>query len=312
MFLTMFFNISNILSFSPSNKDKNGNEWDSTIYIPTEVVNKFSKLHTRHFYHIVSRSAWPIVVSTNILSIVIGFVTYLWIPGEGFWLFLFSFICLLFSLYGWFRDIIIESTFCGHHTLQVQRGLSLGFVLFLISEVMFFFGFFWAYFHSSLSPAIQIGCQWPPVFIQTFDPWGIPFLNTIILLTSGAAVTWSHNNITIPRSAIARLNAINGMTIAIVFGIWFTSVQLYEYINAPFGINDSVYGSCFYLLTGFHGFHVLVGTIFLIVQYHRLILHHFSTGHHLGYLFSLWYWHFVDVIWLFVFTFVYWWGSQLS
>jgi len=300
-------------------------------------------MFTKHFYHIVMPSIWPVLTSFYIFCLIVAFVTYLWDFNTLPYLLLYCFLCFVFFLLcltGWFRDIIVESVFCGHHTKQVQKGLTLGFILFLVSEVMFFFGFFWAYFHSALSPSIFIGAQWPPVFIEPFNPWKIPLLNTVILLTSGASVTYSHSWVSsmilyeyigkanyrtyndwlifyTPRAQFQafrkrlpiRKGALEGLLITIFLGVFFTCVQLFEYCNAPFSINDSVYGSCFYLITGFHGFHVLVGTTFLFVQYHRFIRHHFTSKHYLGYLFSVWYWHFVDIVWLFVFAFLYIWGS---
>lgn len=212
---------------------------------------------------------------------------------------------LLLIVYRWFRDIVVESTFEGNHTAKVQTGLRFGMVLFIVSEIMFFFAFFWAFFHSSLSPAVAIGCVWPPMGIETLNPWEVPFLNTLILLSSGVSITWAH------RAIIAgnRANTIIGLGITILLGIIFTLCQLFEYITAPFGINDGVYGSVFYMATGFHGFHVFVGTTFLVVCLLRQVFYHFTIEHHFGFEAAAWYWHFVDVVWLFLFTSIYWWGS---
>jgi heme/copper-type cytochrome/quinol oxidase subunit 3 len=202
----------------------------------------------------------------------------------------------------------------------VQKGLRLGFILFIISEIMFFFSFFWAFFHSSVSPSIWIGAVWPPIGIQTINPWALPLLNTIILLSSGITVTWAHKAIlcpgyivNIPEGEIIRQNyrkvVIMGLVSTILLGLFFTNIQLFEYKHANFSINDGIYGSVFYLLTGFHGFHVLIGTIFLFICLLRHIAYHFTSDHHLGLEMAIWYWHFVDIVWIFLFIFVYVWGA---
>jgi heme/copper-type cytochrome/quinol oxidase subunit 3 len=170
---------------------------------------------------------------------------------------------------------------------------------------MFFFAFFWAFFHSSFNPSIVLGGVWPPAFITILDPWKIPLLNTILLLSSGATVTWAHNAIVWGSKSQAAASLI----LTIVLAIIFTALQAFEYATAPFTISDSVYGSTFYLATGFHGFHVFVGTIFLFICLVRLYLNHFTREHHFGFEAAAWYWHFVDVVWLFLFVTVYWWGS---
>jgi heme/copper-type cytochrome/quinol oxidase subunit 3 len=187
----------------------------------------------------------------------------------------------------------------------VQKGLSMGMILFIVSEVMFFFGIFWAFFHSSLSPNIEIGAVWPPKGIVTFDAWKIPLLNTIILLTSGASVTWAHHALV----AGNRSETTLGLIFTVCLGLVFTMFQAYEYSHALFTIRDTVYGSVFFLATGFHGFHVIIGTIFLFACLLRHLNYHFTTKHHLGFEAAAWYWHFVDVVWLFLFISIYWWGA---
>jgi len=226
-------------------------------------------------------------------------------------------------------DIIIEASFEGRHTFTVQHGLRLGFVLFLLSEIIFFFSFFWAFFHSSIAPSIWIGCIFPPLGVKVLNPWALPFFNTLLLLTSGITVTWGHKvmvarrslftvfriihskaNILVPAWAYnPRMEVIKALVATIILGILFTFVQLYEYKHTAFAINDSVYGSLFFILTGFHGLHVLIGTIFLIICLIRHILYQFSRRHHLGFEIAIWYWHFVDIVWIFLFAFVYVWGS---
>jgi cytochrome c oxidase subunit 3 len=179
-------------------------------------------------------------------------------------------------------------------------------ILFIVSEVMFFFAFFWAFFHSSLAPTIEIGSVWPPLGIEVLNPWDIPLLNTLILLLSGVTVTWAHHSIV----AGERKQAIISLTLTVSLGIIFTIFQALEYIEANFTISDSVYGSTFYMATGFHGFHVLIGTIFLSVCLLRLFYKHFTRQHHFGFEAAAWYWHFVDVVWLFLFITIYWWGGS--
>ena len=213
--------------------------------------------------------------------------------------------CVLTCLFFWCRDVVRESTFQGHHTKRAVQGLKMGFILFIVSEILLFFSFFWAFFHSSLSPAVEIGCNWPPLGINPLDPFSVPLLNTTILLSSGATVTWAHHSIV----SGDRNEALSGLLCTVILGIIFTCLQVFEYIEAPFSIADSVYGSVFFIATGFHGFHVIVGTIFLFVCLIRLNNFHFTRTHHLGFEAASWYWHFVDVVWLFLYVCIYWWGS---
>jgi len=208
-------------------------------------------------------------------------------------------------MFCWWRDIVREGTFEGQHTNSVQAGLKMGMILFIASEVMFFVAFFWAFFHSSFNPSPAIGGVWPPAFIATLDPWKIPLLNTILLLSSGASVTWAHHSIVLGD----KFQACVALIVTIVLAVIFTGLQGYEYISAPFTIADSVYGSTFYMATGFHGFHVFIGTCFLAVCLGRLYYNHFTREHHFGFEAAAWYWHFVDVVWLFLFITIYWWGS---
>jgi len=212
---------------------------------------------------------------------------------------------LIYVLINWWRDIIRESTYQGNHSLIVQKGLKIGFVLFILSEVMFFFGFFWAFFHSSLSPSIFLGAVWPPVNIVALSPWGIPMLNTVILLLSGLSITWVHFAIISGYFDMA----FYGFNITLFLAFTFTLLQIGEYFNAPFNISDGVFGTVFFSLTGLHGLHVIIGSIFIFVCFIRFTMSHFTTKHHLGFEFASWYWHFVDVVWLFLYIFVYIWGN---
>jgi cytochrome c oxidase subunit 3 len=261
--------------------------------------------HTKENFHMIAPSPWPLLTANSVFALVVAFVGFFHgYLNSVFFVFVGLFLVVT-SMSLWFRDVIREATFEGRHTSRVQIGLRLGMILFIISEVMFFFGFFWAFFHSSLAPAIQIGAVWPPKGIETFDAFGIPFLNTVILLSSGASVTWAHHAIL----AGNRSDALLGLILTIILAIVFTGLQYFEYTHATFTIADSVYGSCFYMATGFHGLHVIIGTIFITVCLVRLARHHFTKEHHFGFEAAAWYWHFVDVVWLFLFVSIYYWGN---
>ena len=219
-----------------------------------------------------------------------------------------GFLTIIYVMYTWWRDIVREATFEDQHTYAVERGLRLGMILFIVSEIMFFFSFFWAFFHSSMSPVHNIGGVWPPEAIKPISPFGIPLTNTFFLLTSGATVTWAHHAILVRH----KKQVIVSLLLTIFLAVIFTLFQIYEYYSASFSISDSVFGSCFYMTTGFHGFHVLIGTCALIVALIRIVLNHMTSTHHFGFESAAWYWHFVDVVWLFLFVTVYWWGGASS
>lgn len=259
----------------------------------------------RHTYHLVDPSPWPLIGSLSAFILTNGSVLYFHSFKYGGYITLLGLFLVIATMIVWWRDVIREATFEGHHTKVVQQGLRYGVILFIISEVMFFFAFFWAYFHSSLAPTIEIGSIWPPEGIHPFNPWDVPLLNTLILLTSGITVTWAHHAILIG----VRYQAIYALILTIILAVLFTMLQIFEYQEASFDISDGIYGSTFYLATGFHGFHVIVGTIFLFVCLLRLINYHFTTAHHFGFEAAAWYWHFVDVVWLFLFVSIYWWGT---
>jgi len=205
----------------------------------------------------------------------------------------------------WFRDVIAESTYLGHHTLAVQNGINMGIALFIVSEVFFFLAIFWAYFHSALSPDVAIGLEWPPLGIQTINPFELPLLNTVLLLSSGLVVTYAHHSLI----KGSRKDTLNALLFTILLAIIFTIFQGVEYTVSSFTISDGIYGSCFYFGTGFHGIHVIIGTIFLIVGLLRVWLYHSTDNHHLGLEGAILYWHFVDIVWIFLYIFIYYWGS---
>nr|QWS05434.1 cytochrome c oxidase subunit III [Cerynia lineola] len=256
-----------------------------------------------HPFHLVTSSPWPILSSTNILSMMIGMV--MWITKkEMITLNVATFMTSLCASL-WWRDVTRESTFQGNHTNKVVKGIKMGMIMFIISEIMFFVSFFWSFFHSSLSPAIEIGMKWPPKSIVTFNPMEIPLLNTIILLSSGVSITWAHQSILMNKKTPFK----KSMMLTIMLGVYFTILQKLEYSEATFTISDSIYGSTFFISTGFHGIHVILGTTFILVSMMRGINLHFSKTHHLGFEASAWYWHFVDVVWLFLYISIYWWGK---
>jgi cytochrome c oxidase subunit 3 len=258
-----------------------------------------------HGFHLVDPSPWPILTSFSVLMLTLGTVLYMHGYAGGLFLSKFGLFMVVLMSALWWRDVVREGTFEGQHTIIVQQGLRIGMLLFIISEIMFFFAFFWAFFHSSFNPSISIGGVWPPAFITILDPWKIPLLNTVLLLSSGASVTWAHNSIVWG----SKFEASAALLTTIILAAIFTGLQAFEYTTAPFTISDSVYGATFYMATGFHGFHVIVGTIFLTVCFFRLYLNHFTREHHFGFEAAAWYWHFVDVVWLFLFISIYWWGS---
>nr|AVC55948.1 cytochrome coxidase subunit III [Ips sexdentatus] len=256
-----------------------------------------------HPFHLVDQSPWPLVTSFSVFTMLMGTIKWFHLYDNS--LFLGGLALTSLSSFQWWRDITREGTFQGHHTLKVVNGLRWGMILFITSEIFFFIAFFWAFFHSSLSPSVELGLNWPPKGITPFNPLEIPLLNTLILLTSGLTITWSHHSLMENNSK----QAIQSLLLTVILGFYFSCLQAYEYIEAPFTIADSVYGSTFFMTTGLHGLHVLVGSTFLFVCLIRMIKNHFSATHHFGFEAAAWYWHFVDVVWLFLYISIYWWGS---
>nr|QKN98952.1 cytochrome c oxidase subunit III [Henricia pachyderma] len=256
-----------------------------------------------HPYHLVDQSPWPLTSAISALMMTSGLI--LWFHTNNNNILLVGSLLLILTITLWWRDIIREATFQGSHTSQVETGLRYGMLLFITSEVCFFFAFFWAFFHSSLAPTAELGVSWPPTGINPINPFLVPLLNTAVLLSSGVTVTWAHHSIL----SNNRNEAIQSLLLTVLLGIYFTALQAWEYVDSPFTIADSVYGSTFFVATGFHGFHVLIGTTFLFICLGRLITFHFSARHHFGFEAAAWYWHFVDVVWLFLYICIYWWGS---
>jgi cytochrome c oxidase subunit 3 len=255
----------------------------------------------KHPYHLVDPSPWPVLGAVAAGLAFGGGILYL--HGDNWTLMIIGMLCILAIMAVWWRDVIREATFQGYHTPIVQLGLRYGMALFIFSEVMFFVAFFWAFFSSSLFP---VGGVWPPKGIHPSDPFQIPFLLTLVLLLSGTTVTWAHHSLLEgDRSGLVR-----GLAVTVFLGLCFTSLQAYEYGTAEFHFTGGIYPSTFFMATGFHGFHVIIGTTFLIVCLVRAWLGHFQPDHHFGLEAAAWYWHFVDVVWLFLFTCIYWWGGS--
>ncbi|MEX0589485.1 MAG: cytochrome c oxidase subunit 3 [Xanthobacteraceae bacterium] len=277
-----------------------------------------AEAHAKHHdYHLVDPSPWPIIGAISALAITMGGVY--WIRGGTPLIAIAGVIGIIYVMIAWWRDVINEAEYQGHHTKVVQLHLRYGMILFIASEVMFFVAWFWAYFEVALNPGDShqfardalTGGHWPPMptedgrFRGTFDPWHLPLLNTLILLTSGTTVTWAHHALL----ENDRKGLIQGLWLTVILGISFTCVQAYEYMHAAFSYAGHIYGSTFFMATGFHGAHVIIGTIFLSVCLIRAYRGHFKPDHHFGFEAAAWYWHFVDVVWLFLFVFIYVWGA---
>ena len=258
-----------------------------------------------HPFHLVSPSPWPLYTSTSLFSLTLSAVLTFHSFSVALIILYTSLTSLVYSMSLWFRDVTNEGTYLGNHTLAVQRGLNMGVALFIISEALFFLAIFWSFFHSALSPTVELGAKWPPLGIESINPFELPLLNTVILLSSGVTVTYSHHCLIQGN----RSGALYGLVFTIVLAIIFTAFQGIEYSVSSFTISDGAFGSCFYFGTGFHGLHVMIGTAFLAVGFWRLLAYHLTENHHLGLESGILYWHFVDVVWLFLFISIYYWGS---
>ena len=280
--------------------------------------------HTKHHdYHIIDPSPWPLFGSIGALVMAIGGIGWmqaiqgnefalLGIPLSNPWTFFIGLLIILYTMFGWWGDTIKEAH-QGHHTKVVSIHLRYGMIMFIASEVMFFVAWFWAVFDASLfydqanefARLAYTGGTWPPQGLEVLDPLPLPLYNTVILLLSGTTVTWAHHALLHnDRSGLKW-----GLGLTILLGVLFSSVQAYEYAHAPFQFSGSLYGATFFMSTGFHGFHVLVGTIFLLVCFFRALAGDFTPKQHFGFEAAAWYWHFVDVVWLFLFFTIYVWGS---
>lgn len=272
--------------------------------VVSNIVSTLDKTQA-HPFHLVDPSPWPILISFSLFGLT--FNTIMLTHGysiDTYMIFL-NMLTTGYILGLWCRDIISEATLLGHHTQAVRNGIFIGYMLFILTEALFFFGIFWSYFHAALSPNIELGSVWPPVGIEAVNPLELPLLNTIILLSSGATITYSHHAL-VGRN---RRDAVVGLFLTLVLAITFIFFQYLEYINVSFTISDGVFGSTFFLGTGTHGVHIIVGSIMLTVMFIRMINYHFTDKHHLGYETTILYWHFLDIVWLVLFVVFYWWGS---
>ncbi|MBW3559190.1 MAG: cytochrome c oxidase subunit 3 [Proteobacteria bacterium] len=276
----------------------------------------------RHDYHLLNPSPWPLIGSIGGLVMAIGFVVWkkglFGLDAGTWWVLALGAALVAYTMLGWWRDVIKESR-KGEHTPVVQIGLRYGMILFIASEIMFFAAFFWMFFEMALFPEVRTFSPieevrtawetWPPAGVETLDPFHLPLVNTLTLLLSGTTVTWAHHALQVGNRKAARM----GLILTVILGVLFTSIQAYEYmeiLHENLFFNDEaaaskLYGSIFFMATGFHGFHVLVGTIFLAVCLLRLMAGQFTPQKHFGFEAAAWYWHFVDVVWLFLFAFIY-------
>ncbi len=258
----------------------------------------------RHSYHLVEPSPWPLITSLSVLALVLSGLAHICSPNLT--AILSSVVACLISSANWVRDVSRESSSQGHHTPAVEIGLRAGVTLFITSEAIFFRAFFWRFWHTRLITTLDLGCSWPPSIILVFNPFKVPILNTTILLVRGVTITWAHF------ALIEGLwtDTVIGLAITIVIGVLFVIVQAAEYSEATYTIADTVYRSCFYMGTRFHGAHVIVGVLFLLITFTRLLRGSITESHHFGFEMARWYWHFVDVVWIFLFINIYWWGGQ--
>ncbi len=259
-----------------------------------------------HDYHILPPSIWPVFGAISAYILFTGAV--MWIHDGPPWLFALGVAGVLYCMAGWWADVIAEGN-SGDHTSVVQIGLRYGVILFIVSEVMFFVAWFWAFFKHALYPMGPLSPLkdgiWPPEGTVTFDPWHLPLINTLILLLSGVAVTWAHHAFLHEGD---RKTAVRGLGIAVILGIAFSALQAYEYSHASGGLSTNVYWNTFFMATGFHGFHVIIGTIFLFICMIRMARGQMNQKNHVGLEAAAWYWHFVDVVWIFLFFSIYIWG----
>ena len=262
----------------------------------------------RHDYHILAPSLWPFLGALSGATMFAGAV--LWFHDITPWLALIGLAGVLYTMFVWWSDVVDEAN-TGDHTPVVRIGIRMGFILFIISEVMFVSAWFWTFFKHAIFPmgAIDgteiLAASWPPAGVIPFNAWDLPLINTLVLLLSGCTVTWAHHSLIEGK----RPALLWGLIATVLLGALFTVFQAYEYSHAEFAFTGGIYGSTFFMATGFHGFHVIIGTIFLTVCLLRSAKGHFAPDQHIGFEAAAWYWHFVDVVWLFLFSAVYIWGA---
>jgi cytochrome c oxidase subunit 3 len=274
-----------------------------------------------HPFHLVNPSVWPLMGALAGGIFATGMILFMHEAKIGnFEVGIFGpilgVLAILSVMFFWWKDIVFESIVEKAHTEVAAIGFRYGMLLFIASEVMFFVAFFWAFFDASLysNEAIQFARveytqgQWPPPQFHFVEAFGLPFMMTMVLLLSGTTVTWAHHAILEGKQA----EMAKALGVTVLLGIIFLAFQAYEYHHSAFAFKDGVYASVFYMATGFHGFHVMVGTIFLAVCWLRAHQGHFTKERHFGFEAAAWYWHFVDIVWLFLFVAVYWWGNEIG
>ena len=259
-----------------------------------------------HDYHILPPSLWPLLSAVGAFVMLSGAAV--WMKGLTPWLFAGGAVMVAYAMVGWWSDVVAEGN-GGDHTPVVRIGLRYGMILFIMSEVMFFSAWFWSFFKHAMYPmgpaSPAVDGIWPPAGIVPFDPWHLPLINTLILLLSGVTLTWAHHALVHGHN---RREVMQALVLTVLLGLSFTGLQAYEYSHAAFGLSGNIYGAVFYMATGFHGAHVIIGTIFLFVCLLRVRAGHFTAERHVGFEAAAWYWHFVDVVWLFLFASIYIWG----
>ena len=263
-----------------------------------------------HDYHILNPSIWPLLGAAGGFAMLFGAV--LWMHAVTPWLFLMGFVAVLYVMFGWWSETVAENH-AGDHTPVVSIGLRYGFILFIMSEVMFFAAWFWSFFKHVIYPMeYYMGTEYVAPDIHAVDALHLPLINTLVLLLSGCAVTWAHHALVHNND---RKALVNGLAIGIILGVFFTALQAYEYYeliaHEDWKFGEDEYYSNFFMATGFHGFHVIIGTIFLTICLIRALKGHFTPEKHIGFEAAAWYWHFVDVVWLFLFFAVYLWGAPV-
>lgn len=262
------------------------------------MINKFN------LYHFVTPRPWPILRSFQVQSLIVRSIALIAKKCNKAWILLNLSIITLISA-SWWKNTVKEANKEGLHTKKIVNGIKIGILLFITSEVLFFTSFFWSYFHRGSRPNVEIGQRWPPKWVESFNPMNVPLLNTLILVRSGFSVTMAHHLILEKKLKKAKII----MLTTCLLGLYFTLLQKIEYEQAEFSITDSSYGTIFFMATGFHGIHVIIGTSFLIVNYIIIKKILIRSSHHIGFELSAWYWHFVDIVWLILYLSVYWWGK---
>jgi len=304
----MFFFLNSINSTTPSS-------WISTNVVysiffktmsPTVFSNNLKKFTVRKSgFFLLTPSPWPLYSSFSVFLMLTGFAAYMNYFPNGLFCFFLGIFFVILAFFFWCRDIIRELTFFGRTSLLIEGNIRLAFWFFIVSEALLFFSFFWAFFHSAFEPGIQIGTVWPPFESIQMNSLDIPIINTVFLLASGAALTWAQYGLI----AGKHTEVVLGFVVLFFYAIFFMLCQFHEYVVAFHQVNDSVFGSSMYILTMFHGGHVLIGSLFLFVCLIRFLLGHFKPVSYLALTLAAWYWHFVDVVWVFVFLWIYLWGT---